>query len=449
MRISQRSLLQAARLLVLAVSLVSLASHSHAQLAAVAQQTIVVEGTLEAAPGYPRIHVQLQQQGQPLTAKASAFDALAALKNLNDISEIDKALDGQQAAVNSFPAFLDTGASSHVLSKATTGRFSIPRSPDSLYHEFGLHGETQMHVSMPYTLLLANSSGKLADEPAAFIKVADDVHFQISPKAPSNPLVEMAMGEINVVGMPAIRQFVVEIDPAPMMALGNLLSFGQGNNSNLDQAAAADILDNLDDVGVGPATTLHPQNYRAPQYDVAIPLALRNFSRRHNPQDQGPLPALADNPVIENIQTETAGKSFTGTWLLDTGAPASIISTKHAQALGLVDQQGNPTRSADFTLPLGGVGGDVKPVPGFRVAFMRVPTDDGRIIEYRNVSLLVTDVSAKLDTGEVVTLDGIFGTNFLFPTVAGLSMGMPSHFAPGPWSRIWIDTTRGKLMLKE
>jgi hypothetical protein len=97
---------------------------------------------------------------------------------------------------------------------------------------------------------------------------------------------------------------------------------------------------------------------------------------------------------------------------------------------------------------LGGIAGDIEAVPGFRIDKLQVPTDDGAIIEYRQPCVLVRDISTTLDSGEVITLDGVFGTNLLLPTVSGLGMGLPTEVAPGPFARIWIDSPRARLLLE-
>jgi hypothetical protein len=182
--------------------------------------------------------------------------------------------------------------------------------------------------------------------------------------------------------------------------------------------------------------------------DVEIPLAFVDFTHRKNADNRGPAPDLSQNPMLRRIQTEHGGRVFESDWLLDTGAPASIISTKHAIALGLHDAQGRALREPDFTLPLGGDGGEVKPAPGYRIDRLTVKAARGRTLEYRNVHVLVHDVSAETDRAGHITLDGVFGTNLLFPSVSGLGLGLPARFADGPFKRIWIDGPGGRLLLE-
>ena len=417
---------------------------------------VVIEGTLQAVPGYPRVHVQLRRNGQVVTGEPAQLGGLGGLQGLGDLLQRQGGRDAQPARARSFTAFLDTGASAYVISKSTADRFGLARIPNALYHETGLHGQIPMHVSRPYTVALSGTSGRIADEPADFRVVDRNARLQLQPKPPGNPLVAMAMGELNIVGMPAIRELVVEFDAAPMQGGGGLagqlkglrgLQGGQGGGNgqmlqNLDQ-----ILDKLDQVGVGPAVRLHPPDFQPRNVDLVIPLDGVNYTRQNNPKDRGPLPTLAKNPVVRNITTRHGNQSFTGDWLFDTGAPASLISTEQAEALGLY-RNGNPVRPPDFSIQLGGAGGKMTNAPGFRIDRLRIPTARGRTIEYRDVHVLVHDVGVTLDNGERVVLDGIFGTNLLLPTVSlGGGLGLPTGSAAGPYEHIWIDGPRGRLLL--
>ena len=420
------------------------------------RQVVPVGRTLEATPGYPRIHVQLRPlkadgtPGEPLTGKAMTFGALQSLQSvggLGDLSDLDGMLDDAQGPSTSFKAFLDTGASAYVISKTTAKRFGIQAERDAVYHETGLHGEIPMKVSVPYALSLASSSGRLMDQPDALRRTDDAARLLMNRKPPQNAIIELAMGAIDVIGMPAIKEYVVEIDPTPMSNMGDAAK-ALNEIQSLEDLQHGDFMQKLGKVGVGPAVTLHPPDHEPKDVDFVVPLQYVNYARRQNPRDKGPLPSLAKNPMIQDVTTTLDGTDFTTDWFLDTGAPASIISTEHATALGLYDANGNPTRAQDFAIPLGGVGGKIRQVPGFRLDRLRVPTAGGHVLEYRNVSVLVTDVSTELDNGETVTLHGIFGTNLLMPTVAGLGGGLPTDMAPPPYARVWIDGPNGRLLLQ-
>ena len=407
----------------------------------VGENVVVIEGTLEATPGYLRVHVQLRDGKRVLSGEPAKFSAF---KGLQDLSDLDDMLNPGGKREESFTAFLDTGASGHVISRSTVRRFDMEAVPGAVYHETGLHGPTPMDVSRPYAVALGSSNGTLIDESDEFELIHPRATLLINREGASNPLIELAMGEINIIGMPAIRQRVIEIDPSPMTE-----GAGDMDMSDLeDLMPGLELLSQMGNIGAGPAIRLHGPTYRPKTVDLEVPLTYVNYARLKNPNDRGPMPALSENFVIKNIELQQGDRRTQGDWLFDTGAPASMISKELASQLGLYNEQGIAQRQPDFSLPLGGIGGAVQQAPGYRIERLRIPAADGRIIEYRGAYVIVHDVSTELDNGEHVTLDGIFGTNLLLPTVAGLSFGFPTNVAAGPFRRIWIDGPRRRMLLE-
>ena len=418
---------------------VTVAAETGAVGPAADQRTLIVEQTLEAAPGYPRVHVQLSDGNRILQAAPQA----SPLEGLQGLDELQKLLAGATGPSDSFMAFLDTGATAHVLSVATARRFGVQVEPGAVYFETGLHGPTPMGVSRPYGLALGEASGQLMDEPGRFGTLQQQAVFLLNQRDMVNPLIQMTLGSIDVIGMPAIRGLVIEFDPSPMEGLGRLLGLDTGSAED-----ALEILTKLDELGVGPAVRLHPPDHVPAGVDIEIPLTFVDFAYRKNPDNRGPTPDLAANPMLSQVRTVHGDLMFQGDWLLDTGAPVSIISTRQAKALGLVDEQGRPFGPPQFTLPMGGVGGQVAQVPGFRVDRLSIAAGDNLTLEYRSVHVVVHDVMAMTDQHGQVTLDGVWGTNLLFPSVSGLGLGLPSRFAPAPFGRIWLDGPRGRLLLQ-
>jgi len=397
----------------------------------------VVTGTLEAAAGQPRIHTQLIYQGDVLTAESQ-------------LAGLDLGLDdllGGDGIERSFMAYLDTGAGAYVFSKSTAKRFGMRVDDNAIYHEVGLHGETPMSVSIPHAIAIADSSGMIDDRPdGAFHIIERDGRAMINRANPfadggDEDMAEMIgmLMEINVVGMPAIEQFVVEIDPAPM----------EGGMDALDpNAEAFSLLDNLDQLGVGPAVRLHPPHHPRPGVDLTVDMNYVDFNRYRNPADRGAKPTLARNPMIPGVAAHHDGAQYTGNWLLDTGAAVSIISTAQARQLGLVDAAGEPIVQPKFTLPITGISGGATQVDGFVLDQLIIPARGGRRIVYRNAHVIVHDVSIVLDDGSTVTLDGVFGLNLLLPTISGMATGLPTGVAPSPYKRIWIDGPGATLELE-
>jgi hypothetical protein len=390
-------------------------------------RVIAVEQTLEAALGQPRVHVRLANKKAPLTGDP-------AMPLLDD------------GRAHSFLAYLDTGASGYVISKTTAQRFGVQAQPEAVYNEVGLHGDTKVGVSQPYEVALAGATGELDEiEPAAaaFELAQEQARLQLTLQAPGGAMA--LLGEMNVVGMPAIAGMVIEIDPAPM-------------RQRADDGRKPDLIDQLASFGGGPAVKLHDRKTRPKDVDVAIALEYKDFNQRKHEENRGPLPELANNPVIPGVVCEhddpatAAMKTSTGEWLLDTGAAASIISVKTAQALGLYDAGGAPARQPDFTLPLGGIGGggegQVKSANGFIIDRVKISCRNRMTLEFRDARVVVQNVGVKLSGEREVILDGVLGMNLLLPSGAGFGAGLPEKTDDGPFDRIWVDGPRGTLGLK-
>jgi len=378
------------------------------------QRITYLTGTEEVALGQPRVQIQLRQGERILSAEAP-FNPLD--------------LEGDNRRQTSLTAYLDTGASGCVLSAAAADRFGVQREPEAAFHEVGLHGATLVDVAKPLDILMQVSSSKPRkgeDARDLFAPVLKAARFQISREKP-DPLLQLAGGEMNIVGMPVIRSLLVEIDPAPLRGL-------RGETALLND---------------GPRMVLHDKGSRMSNVDFTISLEPIDFSRRKHPDNNGPLPSLATNPVVPAVQSSAGSASFTCDWLLDTGAAASIISTRHATALGLLNADGTPARPPDFTLPLGGVGGGgtVRSAPGYVIDGLRIKARNDRLLELRRVHIIVRDISTTLDDGRTITLDGVLGMNLLLPSASGVTDGVPDKLSDGPFDRIWIDGGRNTLGL--
>jgi len=456
---------------ILAVTLTLVAVHHAASGAPPASpQPIVIERTPALGSSYLRVHGQLLRDGEPLEGKASTANVYQRLGQIEDASQISDVLNKAEKTT-SFGAFLDTGASGHVLSSTVVDQFGVEAEPNAIYHETGLHGEVVMGVSAPYTIALEGAQG-LHDTPdGSFTTVQQDARLLLKRDGGGNQLVEMALGGINVVGMPVIRRRMVQIDlPTPgrdQDERDREQAEGGVDRDRLNDRLAGIDMDQLNQLlersGAlgGPAVSLHSPDHRPASIDHIIPLTYVNYARRRNPKDRGPLPSLAANPTIEGVTTSHDGQSHTTRWFVDTGAPVSMISTSHAQALGLLDSSGNPNQPPDFRLPLGGVSGRRTMVPGYRVNELSLRTKSGRMMVYKDVPLLVHDITTTLDNGQRVTLDGLFGLNLMLPGGSGRTglaaqlLGASSSDAQQPAKRepkfeaVWIDGPRGRLLLDQ
>ena len=313
-------------------------------------------------------------------------------------------------------AILDTGASGHVLSAASAARFGIEPERGARYVEAGMSGDHVLGVSRPIALGIAGVAPEHVDAPSRrapppFRLAAQRLLLNEAPRDPTAALLSPG-AMVDVVGMPLIRERVIEIEAT-------------------DGAPGA------------VAVRLHP-SAAGLRTDAWIPLELVDYTRR-DAKNRGPLPSLAANPLVPGVTITLGATDVEGDWLLDTGAACSMISTKAARRLGLVDASGTPTRTPDFTLPVGGVGGGHHNLAGFRLDELTVETTDGRTLVFPDPAIVVHDVSTKDAAGDTITLDGILGMNLLLPSGSGMTMLGASKQLPGPFERVVIDVAGKRL----
>jgi hypothetical protein len=217
---------------------------------------------------------------------------------------------------------------------------------------------------------------------------------------------------VDVVGMPLLRDHVVEIEPggAALPALAVRLHTGAAGLTA----------------------------------DAWVPLRLVDYTRR-DPRNRGPSPSLAANPIVPGVRTVLGAARAEGDWLLDTGATCSMISTKTARRLGLVDADGEPTRRPAFTLPVGGIGGGSTSLSGFRLERLELATDDGPTLVFPDAAVVVHDVTTQRADGSTVTLDGVLGMNLLLPSGSGMTTLGAGATRPSPFARIVIDVPGERL----
>jgi len=302
--------------------------------------------------------------------------------------------------------FVDTGSSGLVISKIIVDEFGIGW-PDFIgyYVEVGIGGDEVGDVTRPFTVKLLNGSISTVPEEPEESDFDDYGEFNLWARQVADVL--ELWDPINIAGMPVIGQRVMVIDPTPLAELDRIQTF----------------LLPAGDPGIPTA-----------QLNVHVPITLVNFMPDQPPPGQT-FPSSADNPMIPNVVLKHGLLESTGTWLLDTGAASSFISIAQANAVDLSDKTTleEMIAEADFVSEVGGIGGTII-VPGFLVDEVRVPTTDGFDLVFRDVELAVIDVAG---------LDGVFGINFLVP-----SMSLFREVeGPGYFERIVIDTAAGVMGL--
>jgi hypothetical protein len=333
-------------------------------------------------------------------------------------------------------AILDTGASAHVVSPATAERYGIGPEPGARYVEVGMTGEVAMAVSRPYNLALWSDDARAGTSPlpAGRSRELDRPKEQGREANRERSLVftlqrfllNDAGGDlltllsspgagVDVVGMPAIGEMVVEIEPA------------QSTHASLP-------------------VCLRPKGSRV-DAEFWIPFEMANFNRPHHPHNRGALPSLARNPVVRGVRAVAGKNAASGAWLFDTGSAVTVLSTAGAKALGLLDGHGRPVRQPDFTLPIGGISGVEKALPGFRLDRLEIPAERDTVLVIATAPVVVHDVATTRDDGTATVLDGVLGMNlFLAAGSDPELLGFAREHAP-TFARIVIDAGRGRLGL--
>jgi len=345
------------------------------------QHDLILSGVYEAALDLPRILFLLRHHpaGPPLTSTGQ-FEP--------------------------HYAFLDTGASGILLSRETAQNLGVALEPRARFGDVGVGGMEYFNVSKPLYMGIAGY-GQMQNARPDMYRNVGRARFQIKQEAAG------LLGQgIDVIGMPVMLGRVVVLNAGATNDLGHFAA-------SIKQPGAPGI----------------------PKVHFKVALRLAHFSHPSNPQNRPPLPVMAPNPVIDGILMQYRGRTSRANWLLDTGATISLISKKQAIQLGLMNAQGQPIKSPDFTLPLGGVG-NLTQVPGFQIDRLVIPTKSGRRIVFLNAHLGIHDITFFDETKQAYrTLDGVFGSNFLCAS-ANMQGLLPGDVGNTVFDKIVIDLNK-------
>lgn len=372
----------------------------------------------------------------------------------------------------SFEAFLDTGASGLLISAETAEGFGLELSEFNgvpvIFSDVGVGGTTDFRVSETVTVAFRRYNQPLEwfflnpdDFQEDFPGREPNVRLQVGPfPVPDNPL----LADLNVFGMPIIRNRVIVMDGRPVNEADVNLGTGGVMNTYLYDAGTPFRPDTLDeDPGIVPVVK-------------KVKMSKASFDRFTTVTPAGaPGPTLADNPFIGPSPTRGPGvidttpgvkvtlgdRSVTGSFLFDTGASVSFLSTRLAEQIGVryvdgtLDVEGvipqievfdpaNPSAPGvtvpSFWLDIGGIGGTVRRAGIYFDSLLLTATDgtpydaddprnllfargDDALPFEAGAPLLIADITvvdASLPEGHpdrVITLDGIFGMNYLVASV--------------------------------
>src|SRR5829696_2234780 len=336
----------------------------------------------------------------------------------------EKPLEVKEAKDFNIEAFLDTGASGVLLSPRTADALGVARAKakgadgkESLvvFQDVGVAGAEKFNVSEPlYSALMRyHSAAGEADDPTEYKLLTGPWRAQIGPLGGGFGLMDLVMSNLDIVGMAALKGRVMVMDPKSV--------------NKFDDTMRTYVY--------APRTPFDPGNAHRdpgiPKTNRHVKLSYGSFGRftRNEPAD-GAKPTLEANPFlgpepinpaaaknVPPIVTRHNGKEFACGWLLDTGAAASIISTRHAKAVGITYATGtqgtdNPVldgvpKDKQFTLTVGGIGGQKKSA-GFFLDSISIPTTEKDPLVFRGAPVLVLDITVNDPASkQQVTLDGV------------------------------------------
>jgi hypothetical protein len=407
-----------------------------------------IEGVYDAALDQPRTYALFQRttDGDPLTA-------------------VDPLFGTETFTVE---AFYDTGASGVLVSKETADALGIARATYNgqpvEYADVGVGGADFFDVSEPLHISLAPYGVERdLDNFATYPQVYTQTFGPLRTQVAQNPADDtFGLEPLDVFGMPTMRGKVVVMDARPPSSDG--ADFGVMRTYTYDPGTPYNAAEDANDPGI-PQTGFHVKLSYADfgRFTDVTPAGAPGPTLRHNPFiGPDPVRRLETNPPPDDtpgIAISRGSRSFTGSWLFDTGAAASILSQHAADAIGvhyapgtyhsdnpeLVDDNGNPIADT-FTLQIGGIGGSFT-AAGFFLDSLVLPTQEGQPIRYLRAPVLVGDVTvADPDTGQDLTLDGVFGMNFLVASmqVNGTDLG---EVSAGAYDWITFDEPNGLLGL--
>jgi hypothetical protein len=349
-----------------------------------AKQDLVFEGVYEAALDLPRIYFLVKR-------------------------DINKQPLNQKEEFESHYAFLDTGASGILLSSETAESLGVSVDANARFVDVGVGGLEYFNVSEPLHVCLAGFGSQNPHDHRDY-KCFGPWRVQVR-KSGAGLLSE----PIDVIGMPAMA--------------GNIAVLNSGATNSLDYFAA-DIKKENDP--------------KLPKADFKVALRLKKFTNPNSSENIAPLPVSAGNPVIDKVVVSLGANQSEGTWLLDTGATVSMISTRQARKLGLTDQSGQPLAKVVFSLPVGGIG-QMTTVNGFDIDRLTIPTTGGYNLIFKNARIGVQDIKYfDAEKNEEVVIDGILGSNFLCAS-AKMDGPLPSDISQTPFDNIIIDLRNNTL----
>ena len=350
--------------------------------------------------------------------------------------------------------------------RAHSAPAAIPEE-EVLFADVGVGGSEFFHVSTPlYVSLAPFGNSADVDNFDTFQDVYNQTFGPLRTQIALAPADDL-LGPLDVFGMPVMAGKTVVMDARPLNA-EDIFDLGPMKTYVYSPGTPFNPDDDEENPGIAP-TNLHVDlSYGSfDRFTEVSPPGAPGPTLRHNPFI-GPNPVRAIDPTLPpdntpGVTIAQGGRTFTGSFLLDTGSVASMVSRHAAQTVGvtyaegtygtdnprLVDSAGNAL-PGQFSLTIGGIGGSTK-VAGFFLDSMTLPTMEGAPLRYVRAPVLVSDITlADPDTGQEMTLDGIFGVNSLVASAfidENDPFPFPTDITAGPYDWVVFDEPNGVLGL--
>lgn len=372
-------------------------------------------------------------------------------------------------------AFYDTGASGLVLSDLTADFLGVQRSQFNgslvVFEDVGVTGSDTFNVSEPLYMAIAPYTPSVDINNPANVSAVYDQHLgpvRMQIGGSTNPLL---LG-LDILGVPAMQGKVVVMDPKPLNGFPDILDLMRTYVYDPGTPFDPGQLDTNPGI---PATNRHVRLQYAgfERFTQITPAGAEGPTLLHNPFiGPDPVAALDPGAAPDNTPGVTialGAKQATGSFLLDTGSAGSFVSSALAAMVNVRYRAGtrgtsNPQLEEfdpnnlsapgmllpnQFQLTISGIGGDQR-AAGFFLDSLRVPTIEGDPLNFASAPVLVVDISVQDPvTLETLTLDGVFGMNFLVASAFVIEETFDIvAFNPGPFEWVVFDEPSGVLGLQ-
>jgi hypothetical protein len=331
-------------------------------------------------------------------APAGTVDVVPLDQLLDEFGNQIITVQGYQNNARAAFGIFDTGASALTFSAGDQAKFTAQGDPIPIKVPGGavaqgLGGSIVGDVSEPGTILVDGLH-------AASLSFNSQGQAQFSIQFGAG---SAATGGIQAfIGTPTGSPMLPTISGMPILD-GGLAALVEMEGATLDfSQSIPNLVLSLPDLSFVPSGTMLSGDANS-QPPVRIPLTLAGFGNYRSPGDsitEAPVPFQTNVSLLDLPYSSVKGQSF----LFDTGAQVTVISTQDAQALGLDLQH------PQFSTLLEGVGGSQR-ISGYTIPELDLPTSDGGSVRFLNVPVFVADLGQGLD--------GVLGMN-LFDTATAM-----------------------------